>query len=83
MPQDPAERTDKVRREQVIENYPDGQPRLLRTVALDREGNYYNDGPWVVKDRDGKVVAAGTYRKGVMQGPWARRHTSAEGGMFY
>ena len=82
VPQDPAERTDNVRREQVIENYPDGQPRLLRTVALDREGNYYNDGPWVVKDRDGKVVAAGTYRKGVMQGPWARRHTSAEGGMF-
>ena len=73
---------ERTRREQVIENYSDGKPRLLRTVALDREGNYYNDGPWVVKDRDGKVVAAGTYRKGVMQGQWARRHTSAEGGMF-
>ena len=80
----PGERaeSDQIRREQVIENYPNGQPKLLRTVALDREGNYYNDGPWVVKDRDGKVVAAGTYRKGVMQGQWARRHTSAEGGMF-
>ena len=78
----PQRRRDDVHREQVIENYPDGQPRLLRTVALDREGNYYNDGPWVVKDREGKVVAAGTYRKGVMQGQWARRHTSAEGGMF-
>ncbi len=78
----PQRRTDNVRREQVVENYSDGRPRLLRTVALDREGNYYNDGPWVVKDRDGKVVAAGTYRKGVMQGQWARRHTSADGGMF-
>ena len=78
----PQRRTDNVRREQIVENYPNGQPRLLRTVALDREGNYYNDGPWVVKDRDGKVVAAGTYRKGVMQGQWARRHTPAEGGMF-
>ena len=82
VPQEPAGQPDKVRREQVVENYSDGKPRLLRTVALDREGNYYNDGPWVVKDRDGKVVAAGTYRKGVMQGQWARRHTSAEGGMF-
>ena len=78
----PQRRSDNVHREQVVENYPDGQPRLLRTVALDRDGNYYNDGPWVVKDREGKVVAAGTYRKGVMQGQWARRHTSAEGGMF-
>ena len=78
----PQRRPDNVHREQVVENYPDGQPRLLRTVALDRDGNYYNDGPWVVKDREGKVVAAGTYRKGVMQGQWARRHTSAEGGMF-
>ena len=82
VPQERANQADKVRREQVVENYSDGKPRLLRTVALDREGNYYNDGPWVVKDRDGKVVAAGTYRKGVMQGQWARRHTSAEGGMF-
>ena len=78
----PQRRRGNVQREQVVENYPDGQPRLLRTVALDPEGNYYNDGPWVVKDREGKVVAAGTYRKGVMQGQWARRHTSAEGGMF-
>ena len=78
----PRRRPDNVHREQVIENYPDGQPRLLRTVALDREGNYYNDGPWVVKDREGKVVAAGAYRKGVMHGQWARRHTPAEGGMF-
>ena len=78
----PQRQPNNVRREQVIENYPDGQPRLLRTVALDREGNYYNDGPWVVKDREGKVVAAGTYRKGLMNGQWARRHTPAEGGMF-
>lgn len=78
----PQPQPDRVRRERVVENYPDGQPRLLRTVALDREGNYYNDGPWVVKDREGRVVAAGTYRKGVMQGQWARRHTSAEGGIF-
>jgi len=81
-PSERAGERSNVRREQVIENYPNGDPRLLRTVALDREGNYYNDGPWVVKDRDGKVVAAGTYRKGVMQGQWARRHTSGEGGMF-
>ena len=82
VPDERARQTDNTRREQVVENYSDGKPRLLRTVALDREGNYYNDGPWVVKDRDGKVVAAGTYRKGVMQGQWARRHTLAEGGMF-
>ena len=75
-------RQDRIRRERVVENYADGQPRLLRTVALDREGNYYNDGPWVVKDREGKVVAAGTYRQGVMHGQWARRHTPGEGGMF-
>ena len=78
----PQQRPDNVQHEQVVENYPDGQPRLLRTVGLDPEGNYYNDGPWVVKDREGKVVAAGTYRKGIMQGQWARRHTPAEGGMF-
>lgn len=82
VPSERARESKNIRREQVVENYPDGKPRLLRTVALDREGNYYNDGPWVVKDRDGEVVAAGTYRKGVMQGQWARRHTTAEGGMF-
>ena len=82
VPSEQDRRPPEVQREQVVENFPDGKPRLLRTVALDREGNYYNDGPWVVKDRDGKVVAAGTYRKGVMQGQWARRHTAAEGGMF-
>ena len=71
-----------LQREQVVENYADGKPRLLRTVALDRDGNYYNDGLWMVKDRDGKTVAAGSYRKGVMHGQWARRHTSAEQGMF-
>lgn len=71
-----------LRREKVVENYPDGRPRLIRTVAMDAEGNYYNDGPWVVKNRDGQTIAAGRYKKGVMNGQWGRRHVSSEGGLF-
>jgi antitoxin component YwqK of YwqJK toxin-antitoxin module len=78
--QDPDQQV--LRREQVVENYPDGRPRLIRSVALDAEGNYFNDGPWVVKNRDGQTIAAGRYKKGVMNGQWGRRHVSSEGGLF-
>lgn len=70
------------RREQVIENYDNGKPRIYRSVALDDKGNYVNDGPWRVVDRNGKTVAEGTYRQGVMHGEWGRRHVSSEGGLF-
>lgn len=77
-----AEKDDAIRRENVVENYSDGKPRLIRSVAMDSKGNYYNDGPWVVKNRDGQIIAAGRYKKGVMNGQWGRRHLSSEGGLF-
>lgn len=70
------------RREQVVENYDDGKPRLYRTMAMDADGNYYNDGPWRVVDRNGENLAEGKYRNGLMHGQWGRRHSSSEGGMF-
>lgn len=78
----PARQVEIPRREQVIENYDNGKPRIYRSVALDDKGNYVNDGPWRVVDRNGKTVAEGTYRRGVMHGGWGRRHVSSEGGLF-
>lgn len=70
------------RRETIVENYPNGKPRVYREVAMDEEGNYYKDGIWRAVDLQGNEVAKGTYRKGLMEGQWGRRHLSSEGGMF-
>ena len=77
-----AKSASSQQRESIVENYPDGRPRVYRTVALDESGNYANDGPWRVVDRSGNTVAEGNYRKGIMHGKWGRRHVASEGGMF-
>ncbi|MEL7498805.1 MAG: hypothetical protein AAFN77_14450 [Planctomycetota bacterium] len=77
-----ASASDQRRRETIVENYDDGKPRLYRSVILAESGDYYDDGPWKVVDRQGNTVAEGAYRKGVMHGKWGRRHSASEGGLF-
>ncbi|MFK7770315.1 MAG: hypothetical protein AB8B55_24100 [Mariniblastus sp.] len=69
-------------REIVIENYADGKPKIIREMIQDAEGNYFNDGKWLVKSPGGDTVAAGIYKKNVMQGTWFREHTAESGGLF-
>ena len=68
--------------EVITENYADGKPRLIRTVKMDEDGNYYNHGPWKVLNQSGDVVAQGSYKLGLMDGIWGRRHLASEGGLF-
>jgi antitoxin component YwqK of YwqJK toxin-antitoxin module len=70
--------------EEIRQNFPDGRPRIIRYVAQDEQGNYYNHGPWKVfnQAQPQDIVAFGTYRHGRMQGQWQRRHDAGSGGLF-
>lgn len=47
-----------------------GQIRLLRQVAQDGEGNYFNHGVWKRWDEDGNLIGLGEYRDGNRHGHW-------------
>lgn len=66
----------------VRERYPDGSIKILRTIAQDADGNYYNDGGWLMKDRQQRSIASGTYVRGAMEGDWERVHEVGTGGLF-
>ncbi len=68
--------------EVVRERYPDGSIKIVRTIAQDSEGNYYNDGGWLMYDRQQRPIASGTFVRGAMEGDWERVHESGSGGLF-
>ncbi len=66
----------------ITQRYPDGKVQLQRRVAQDSDGNYFNDGPWQLFNRQGELVASGQFANGVMDGTWERWHAAGSGGMF-
>ena len=74
--------TDDSGRETIRQRYPDGKNHILRQVAQDAAGNYYNDGAWRVYSRGGDVIAEGQFKKNKMVGQWRRYHSSSSGGLF-
>ena len=68
--------------EVVRERYPDGSIKIIRTIAQDAKGNYYNDGKWLMKDRQQRDIAFGIYDRGAMKGNWVRVHEAGTGGLF-
>ena len=68
--------------EVIWQNYPDGTPQLMRHVAQDEEGNYYNHGDWKLFNRGRQVLAQGQFYEGVMDGVWKRWHPQTSGGVF-
>ena len=74
--------TDQSGRETIRQRYPDGKPHVLRQVAQDAAGNYFNDGAWRVYSRGGDVIAEGQFEKNKMVGQWRRYHSPGSGGLF-
>lgn len=74
--------TDRSGRETIRQRYPDGKNHILRQVAQDAAGNYYNDGAWRVYSRGGDVIAEGQFEKNRMVGQWRRYHSPRSGGLF-
>ena len=66
----------------VRERYADGSIKVVRTITQDAEGNYYNDGGWLMYDRQQRPIASGTFVRGAMEGEWERVHESGVGGLF-
>ena len=73
---------DDPRTDKITQRYPNGNKRIVRSVAQDENGNFSNHGPWEAFDVKGNSLAAGVFKRGVMQGQWRRQHTKAEGGLF-
>ena len=73
---------DSSTHEIVRERYPDGSIKIVRTIAQDADGNYYNDGGWLMYDRAQRPIASGTYVRGAMEGDWERVHESGGDGLF-
>ena len=71
-------------REKIVQRYPDGKPQIEREVIQDADGNYVNDGTWLVLARQAErsIIASGEYRLGVMHGIWQRQHTAETSGLF-
>lgn len=68
---------------QVIrQRYDNGKDQLVRHVAQDSDGNYFNHGPWSLYNRQGEQVATGQFVNGAMDGTWERWHRANSGGMF-
>ncbi|MDB4778212.1 hypothetical protein OAG68_02025, partial [bacterium] len=70
------------RLELIVENYPNGSPRLKRYVAQDENGNYYNQGLWQLLGKREELTAEGEFDRGRMSGNWKRLHNKSEGGLF-
>ena len=85
MPPPLIDKTDPINQdglEVIIQRYPNGRPRIVRHVAQDAEGNYFNQGPWQVRTESKKIVADGYYEKGLMDGQWRREHAADSTGLF-
>ena len=70
---------DEKTHEIIRERYPDGSIKIVRTIAQDAEGNYYNDGGWLMYDTQKRPIASGTFVRGAMEGDWERVHESGDG----
>lgn len=68
--------------EVIRQRYPDGKTQVLREVAQDREGNYFNHGDWKLFNRQGQVLAEGRFQNGLMNGVWQRWHPTGSSGIF-
>ena len=73
---------DQPGRETIRQRYPNGKLHVLRQVAQDAAGNYYNDGAWRAYSRDGEVLAEGQFERNQMVGQWRRYHNARSGGLF-
>lgn len=71
-------RFDQNTHEIVRERYSDGSVKIVRTITQDAEGNYYNDGGWLMYDRQQRPIASGTFVRGAMEGDWERVHESGD-----
>lgn len=70
------------RLELIVENYPNGSPRVKRQVTQDLEGNYFNHGLWQLMGKQQEITAQGEFYLGRMNGEWKRLHNKTEGGLF-
>ena len=61
----------------VNERFPTGEIRVERQVRLDADHNYVNHGPWKMFDRNGNVIAYGSFDMGKRIGQWTRWHTAS------
>jgi len=66
--------TDRV--EVILQRYPDGKVQIKRHVVQDEEGNYLSHGPWQLFNRQGQVLAEGSFEFGLMEGSWQRWHAA-------
>ena len=66
----------------IRQRYPDGKVQLMKQVAQDAEGNYFNHGDWKLFNRRGQILAEGRFSDGRMQGVWQRWHPAGSGGIF-
>lgn len=62
----------------VTERYPNGKPKIERTVIADGGQEAVNDGPWTMLSPSGSKIAWGEYRQGQRQGHWTRIYGSAQ-----
>lgn len=70
--------TDEV----VRQRFPNGQIQLERSVTLDGEGNYVNDGLYQEWDQAGNLIAAGEFVVGHREGKWFRIYQGNESNLF-
>lgn len=66
----------------IKQRYSNGQPRIIRHVAQDRNGNYFNHGPWEARNQSGQTIANGTFSNGLMDGQWSRIHEKSSSELF-
>lgn len=69
-------------REVIRQRYPDGKIQIVREVAQDGEGNYFNHGRWQLFNRQGEVLAEGNFQEGLMHGYWSRWHPKSGSAVF-
>lgn len=68
--------------EEVKTRYPDGSVQILKHVAQDEEGNYFNHGVWRLFNPQGQVLAEGQFNDGQMEGQWQRWHPANSSPLF-
>ncbi len=69
-------------REIIRERYQDGSVKIVRSVAQDEAGNYFNDGGYILYDRSQTPIAAGSFSQGKLDGEWQRIYKVGSGGLF-
>jgi antitoxin component YwqK of YwqJK toxin-antitoxin module len=68
--------------ETIRERYADGSVKIERQVAQDTEGNYQNHGSFTMYDPTGRILRAGQYRDGKLEGRWVRNFLAGEQSLF-